>query len=281
MKCNGYDNISHRLDADKIELGWLNSISDWNSNIAVPIKPHSHPYIELIFCLKGRLSYRIEGYGQVSICECSGIVIPANTIHVLNDETDSPCQRIGLHIRQKISPTGRYAIFSAKDIASFRATLLKMAAKPFRIDKKLQLAVNDLSQLINTDHLSPARLGLLRALCCTILCRTADTLSKPLVPTKPKMMHEAVKFLETHASEKIRLEDLVHRMGYSRSQLFYLFKLHTGLSPNEYLVRYRIHMAQKLMHENKLSVADIAKACGFSTTAYFRSVFLKYTGRKA
>jgi AraC-like DNA-binding protein len=281
VKSNGYDNISHRLGADKIELGWLASISDWNSPRAVPIKPHSHPYIELIFCLKGSLSYHIDGYGQVSISECSGIVIPANTIHVLKDGTDSPCQRIGLHILQKMPTTGKYAVFSPDDIAAFRATLLKMAAKPFRIDTKLQQSVKDLARLIDQARLSPAELGLLRALCCTILCRTADTLSKPIVSPEPQMMHEAVKFLEGHAAEKIRLDDLVRRMGYGRTQLFHLFKLHTGLSPNEYLVRYRVRMAQRLIDEQGLSAAEAARACGFSSTAYFRSVFLKYTGRKA
>ena len=45
--------------------------------------------------------------------------------------------------------------------------------------------------------------------------------------------------LEANYSKKIDADDLIRHMGYGRTQLYTLFKKHTGLTPNEYLVRLR------------------------------------------
>ena len=92
-------------------------------------------------------------------------------------------------------------------------------------------------------------------------------------------MDEAVRFLEENHSRKIGIADLAKRMGYGRTQLFHLFKQHTGLTPNEYLVRYRIKRAKELVSNSSMPISKIARSTGFSSESYFRSVFLKYTGR--
>ena len=76
------------------------------------------------------------------------------------------------------------------------------------------------------------------------------------------------------------LDALVLHMGYGRTQLFHLFKQHTGLSPNEYLVRFRIKKARALLENTNMPLAAVATATGFSSTSYFSRVFLKYEGRK-
>ena len=92
------------------------------------------------------------------------------------------------------------------------------------------------------------------------------------------MMDEAVRFLENNYGRKIDTEDLVRHMGYGRSQLFALFKKHTGLAINEYLVRFRIEMAQRLLSQN-IPTDEVAKKVGFSSSRYFKKVFIKYTGQ--
>lgn len=76
------------------------------------------------------------------------------------------------------------------------------------------------------------------------------------------------------------MDALVLHMGYGRTQLFHLFKKHTGLSPNEYLVRFRIKKAKEMLSTTHHPVASVAKAVGFTSASYFRSVFLKYEGRR-
>lgn len=280
MKNDEYTHVSHKVSAGEIGLGWLTGITEWMTPKATHAHPHKHSHIELIFCLKGTMTYKVAGHGSVTIHEGSGIVMPANTVHVIEGETDAPCGRLGLHISRSLSPKRRYAVFSPADFKSFHATLLKMSARPFRLDAKLQSTVKELVKIVRQDEISSPERGLLRALCCTILFHVAETLSKPFAAPRPQMMDEAVRYLESHYSKKMTLDALMLHMGYGRTQLFHLFKQHTGLSPNEYLVRFRIKKAKNMLVNSKKPLAAIAKDAGFSSTSYFRSVFMKYEGRK-
>ena len=280
MKNDGYTHVSHKVSSDEIGLGWLTGITEWMTPKATHVHPHKHSHIELIFCLKGAMTYKISGHGSVTIREGSGVVMPADTVHVLEGETDAPCGRLGLHISRSMLPKRRYEVFSPADFRAFHATLAKMSAHPFRLDTKLQSTVKEIVRLVRQDSISSPERGLLRALCCTVLFHVAETLSKPFAAPQPQMMDEAVKFLESHYSKKMTLDALMLHMGYGRTQLFHLFKQHTGLSPNEYLVRFRIKKAKDMLAGSDKPLAAIAKAVGFSSTSYFRSVFLKYEGRK-
>ena len=91
-------------------------------------------------------------------------------------------------------------------------------------------------------------------------------------------MDEAVRFLESHYAESIHVEDLVKHMGYSRARLFTLFKRHTGLTPNDFLIRFRINKAKEMLRNSTLTVAEVATATGFSGPEYFYTVFKRYVG---
>ena len=281
MKNDGYENVNGLIDEKAIGLGWISGITRWNTAKAVHMKPHRHPHMEMIFCLRGELSYEIRGHGAVSVCEGAGIVIPKGTVHVLKGGTDSPCERIGLHIITGKAKRRNYAVFAPADLKSFRATLVKMSATPFRLNPTALAAVKELSSFMRKDsEPSSQECGYLRILCCQILYNVVDILRQPLVSPRPVLMDAAVEYLDRHYAEPIQSEDLIRFTGYGKTRLFTLFKQHTGLTPNEYLVRLRIRKAKDLLATGRTDVRKIAKAVGFSSTSYFRAVFLKYTGRK-
>ena len=91
-------------------------------------------------------------------------------------------------------------------------------------------------------------------------------------------MNEAVDWLKTHSTERVRLNRLVSYMGYSRSRLFELFRRHTGLTPADWLMRYRIKAARRRLETTKDPVAQVAADCGFSSAQYFNDVFRRQTG---
>ena len=279
MGKNGYEHVNGRITSDQLGLRWISGITRWDTAKAVHTKPHKHPHMELIFCLRGELSYQIAGHGSVTVCEGSGIVMPRQTIHVLGGGTDSPCERIGLHIDQKSNKRPKHSIFSITDIKSFCQTLSDMAGIPFRLDTNLQASIRELAgYLKRSDPLSSAEQGLVRSLCCGILFHSVDILSKPLIAPRSQMMDSAVEFLNTHYGKDFHIDDLIRFMGYGRTRLFSLFKRHTGLTPNEYLVRLRIRKAKEMVKQGTTDAATVAKAVGFNDTAYFKNVYLRYTG---
>ena len=279
MGKNGYEHVNGRITSDQLGLRWISGITRWNTAKAVHTKPHRHPHMEVIFCLRGELSYRIGGHEAVSVREGSGIVIPRQTTHVLGGGTDSPCERIGLHIDAKSNAHPTHSVFAPPDIKSFCQTLSDMAGIPFRLDTNLQSSIRELSgYLKRSDPLSSAEQGLIRSLCCGILFRSVDILRKPLIAPRTQMMDSAIEFLNNHYGEDFHIDDLIRFMGYGRTRLFTLFKRHTGLTPNEYLVRLRIRKAKELVKQGTTDAATVAKTVGFNDPAYFKNVYLRYTG---
>lgn len=279
MGKNGYEHVNGRITSDQLELKWISGITRWNTAKAVHTKPHKHPHMELIFCLRGELAYQIDGRGSVTVCEGSGIVIPRQTIHVLGGGTDLPCERIGLHINMMSNKHSKHSIFSTTDIKSFCQTLSDMAGIPFRLDTNLLASIRELSgYLKRPDPLSSAERGFVRSLCCGILFRSVDILRKPLIAPRMQMMDSAVEFLNNHYGEDFHIDNLIRFMGYGRTRLFTLFKRHTGLTPNEYLVRLRIRKARELVKQGTTDAVTVAKAVGFNDPAYFKNVYLRYTG---
>ena len=64
----------------------------------------------------------------------------------------------------------------------------------------------------------------------------------------------------------------------SPSSLQRAFNHSFGLSPNKYLTRLRMNKALELLLENKMTVKEVAFACGFTDEKYFSRVFKERFG---
>ena len=56
------------------------------------------------------------------------------------------------------------------------------------------------------------------------------------------------------------------------------FKKATGFSPHKYLILQRIERAENLLHQDKLSIAEISYQLGFTSQSHFTTTFRKMTG---
>lgn len=280
MPTSSYEHLSGRFEADDIGLGWLDGVTVLESVKAVSTRPHAHPHTEVLFCLKGEFTYQIDAVGEVSLGAGMGLAIPARTRHSLLDDMDTPGKRLGFHLLRQMKQNRRFAVFTPSDYNGFLWKLLSKACIPFKLPSSLLASVKRLAAFLAPAAPSPTspEQGLVRILCCSILYDTVATLSGPPIPVRPQLMEEAVKFLETRYSEHIRVADLVRHIGYGRARLFELFKRHTGLAPNDYLLRFRIRKAQELLVKTTLPIHEIARSVGISDSGYFSTVFRRQTG---
>ena len=82
-----------------------------------------------------------------------------------------------------------------------------------------------------------------------------------------------------HFMESVTLDDIAGSILVSKSECCRCFKRATGLSPIEYLMKYRIMESTKYMHrKTHESISEIAGAVGFNNTSYFNKIFKKFIG---
>lgn len=88
----------------------------------------------------------------------------------------------------------------------------------------------------------------------------------------------ALVFLSGHFAEPLTRWRLAEAVGASEDYLTRIFSRELGISPWEFLNRYRVQRAKRLLLERSASVAAVGEMVGFREQAYFSRVFKKIAG---
>ena len=102
--------------------------------------------------------------------------------------------------------------------------------------------------------------------------------SEPLSTNTGSIVKKAQLFICSHATIPISRWQIADEVHVSEDYLTRVFKRELGLSPWDYLNRYRIWLAGTLLRNTGMSVNDVAEATGFQDQAYFCRVFKKIRG---
>ena len=104
-----------------------------------------------------------------------------------------------------------------------------------------------------------------------------DDSSASINNVKNHHLKKAVIYIESHYQDNITLENITKAASINHSTLTRLFKDELGITPIEYLWRYRITVAKKHLEFTNLPVKYICIRCGFKTVQHFSRKFEEYT----
>ena len=113
-----------------------------------------------------------------------------------------------------------------------------------------------------------------------ILGEIFPSLKRKSAGTIDSRMEKAIEYIEKNYSTPISVDILAGFSNMSVSRFFPAFKKAFGVTPIEYVNSYRIRRAIILMLNNpEISIERISEDTGFDSSAYFRRVFKKATGK--
>lgn len=84
---------------------------------------------------------------------------------------------------------------------------------------------------------------------------------------------DAMQYIEKHSPRRITNEELAERANMAINSFARLFKFHTGVSVQQYILKSRVERASGLMHHSNKTIDEIAYDCGFSDRHHFSRVF--------
>ena len=87
----------------------------------------------------------------------------------------------------------------------------------------------------------------------------------------------AVNFIQLNYA-KIRVNDIAKYIGINRSYLTKIFTRKMGVSPQEYLMEYRMNRGKELLTGTELSVQEIAQRIGYENPLTFSKMFKRTCG---
>lgn len=96
---------------------------------------------------------------------------------------------------------------------------------------------------------------------------------------KSKYVAEALRFIEEHLGDAdLSVGMITEHLGISDGHLSHVFKKETSYTINNYIVRYRIRHAMKLLSDCRIKVYEVAEQVGYRDITYFSTVFKKIVG---
>ena len=193
-----------------------------------------------VFC-----SHDLRAYQLLKLCRTCGIAVPDQVAIVGCDDDPILCE-LTTPALTSVDPDG-YAV---------GRTAVEVAVKMVR-DRRFKSS-------------PPVRLIPSRRICVRA--------SSEVYPIQPSFLSDALVFIRRHCREGIGASDVFAHLGRAHTHVEAAFRKVLGTTVQKAIVNARLDEAQHLLRETNLSVSEIARQSGFSSSQYFCRVFRAVRG---
>ena len=177
------------------------------------------------------------------------------------------CGQLGLHVPHDVAVVGVNDDPTACEIS--RPTLTSIGRNGERIGHEAAVLLDRLMS-----HKKPPRQDILIP-----PGPLAQRESTDLLAVDDPDLGAAVRFIRERFGEGINVDGLLEYVSVSRRWLEHRFKQYFGCTPHEYLCETRVERTKELLTgPTRMTLVEIARACGFTSPRHLRSVFRRITG---
>ncbi len=122
--------------------------------------------------------------------------------------------------------------------------------------------------------------NLLSDACIQIMFNNRQLLSDQTPEGRPETNRIKVmlNYIHQHYPETLELRHIADSVNVSSRECLRSFHEFLGISPMQYLIKYRISTATQFLTDTDYSVTEICVRCGFPSPSYFSKMFKRYTG---
>lgn len=138
------------------------------------------------------------------------------------------------------------------------------------------LVLKEMNYIIDNKDANP--LNLIAHLYLFLDCFTRSAEASQLQSKKSKgassyYINEAIRYIELNYQRDITVEDIAQNCGLNRNYFGKKFKEEFGKTPQEFLMRFRMTKATKLLENTQLSIGEISDAVGYNDQLHFSRAF--------
>ncbi|MDD1781220.1 AraC family transcriptional regulator [Enterovibrio sp. ZSDZ35] len=237
--------------------------------IALPSHPslHAHDYRQVVIGLQGQTEFELSGRGN--------LVGPGQGCLVSESE---------LHAFSGIGQNEILVINLPQSVLHGEVTMMQKVDTLFRRDAYFQLdnQAQTLVRALTAEMVANPEDQLLGRACAdTLLCvmerHVRDQL--PTIRQRQRLNMDVLDlYIRQHINRKISVAQLAGSVFLAESQFHQLFKSQMGMTPHQYVLRKRFELAQDLLCNSELSLAQVSDSCGFASQSGFTSAFTRFFG---
>ncbi|MCX6032732.1 MAG: substrate-binding domain-containing protein [Chloroflexi bacterium] len=102
--------------------------------------------------------------------------------------------------------------------------------------------------------------------------------NKRLGSETQRLVRRVMAYIHTNFSQDISREQMASYVGVSARHLTRCFAQEVGLSPIDYLNRFRVVQARRLLDDGHANITEVMNAVGFRDSSYFSKIFRREVG---
>ena len=248
-------------------------LSSYN-NFAAP--PHWHDDIELITVLQGEMNYSINNE-MINVRQGEGVFVNSGRLHYGFSKEKHECDFICILIHPLL------LCVSQAFEQNYVVPLLNNQSIPYI---KLSADIQWQKEVLNCiegmyrakgDTTAPLMLvSLFMKIWTTIFEYSNTPVSIKSYNSDFTILKNMIGYIQKFYREKVTLADIAAAGAVGQSKCCQLFKRYVGVTPNAYLVQYRIHQSIWYLKNTDMTITGIAQAVGFSGSSYYAEAFRKW-----
>jgi len=143
-------------------------------------------------------------------------------------------------------------------------------------DDTLKEYISEMLKLNEMDYSNELKLeGLLYLFMSKLVETRKEVFNQKAYKSAELYLEKSIEFIENNYSNNIKINDIASYIGINRSYLTHIFKKNINVSPQEFLVNYKIDKACTLLQNTDLSIKVVAHSIGYSDPLTFSKIFKK------
>lgn len=232
---------------------------------------HIHHFFEIEMLLEGSAEIEIDGTEFIANKGCCWFCMPGTT-HTVNNLKNPKLLSIKFDECTVDQSLNKYiASNNVFFVSNFSQSELDKIYETFLLATTTAKRCEDVSSLVIK--------GFLQFLIALIIDKSGgfDNQAKGN-EMKPTVLNVIV-YTKLHIEEPITLKQIAGKFGYTPNYLSKLFKQEIGKSYSGFLTEERLRIANTMLKKSDLSISEISKQVGFTSSAYFCRVYKRYFGK--
>lgn len=244
----------------------------------VRMDEHLHEFVEAVYIMDGSGVHTVNGV-EYRVKRGALLFINYHQTHSFSSEDSMEIWDVCFDpewlSERLIDPDNAFELLTLSGFAEFetidtRTSLVQFhGAERSRIEQLLRQMYDEVK---NAEAGAETVLKAQANILLTLIFRKMAGEASPMAMTP-----DFLRYLRTHCTEKITLEELAKNCCYNPSYFSRLFREHYGMTLTEFLLQSRMELAEQLLRETNLSVEEIAARTGFSgSNSFYRSFKERY-----
>lgn len=109
-----------------------------------------------------------------------------------------------------------------------------------------------------------------------LMCRPETAPGMAVIDARTTLAKRAEAYLREHYTDKACASKLAGKLGYTEHHIRRVFSEEYGVTPDQYLLTLRLHLAKSLLTDSSLAVTRVAETCGFGSVRTFNRAFKEH-----